>query len=134
MIEPFVLSLAAAAVGAQAASTPPIKLEVEPFAEAIEADPENRRFTHADERDGLTVFLYQPRGEDLQTPHERDEAYVVVEGTGTFVNGERRTSFEPGDVLFAAAHEEHRFEDFTDDLAVWVFFYGPERGAPEDGE
>jgi hypothetical protein len=22
----------------------------------------------------------------------------------------------------------HRFEDFTDDLAVWVIFYGPEGG------
>ena len=28
----------------------------------------------------------------------------------------------------------HRFEEFTDDLAVWVFFYGPEGGeAPDDG-
>jgi hypothetical protein len=22
----------------------------------------------------------------------------------------------------------HRFENFSDDLAVWVFFYGPEGG------
>jgi hypothetical protein len=30
--------------------------------------------------------------------------------------------------LFAAAEVEHRFENFTDDLAVWVIFYGPEGG------
>jgi hypothetical protein len=23
---------------------------------------------------------------------------------------------------------EHRFEEFSDDLAVWVIFYGPEGG------
>jgi hypothetical protein len=23
---------------------------------------------------------------------------------------------------------EHRFEEFTEDLAVWVIFYGPEGG------
>ena len=36
--------------------------------------------------------------------------------------------FGPGDCLFAAAGEVHRFEQFSDDLAVWVFFYGPEGG------
>jgi hypothetical protein len=33
----------------------------------------------------------------------------------------------PGDVLFVAAHEEHRFVDFSDDFKVWVVFYGPVR-------
>jgi hypothetical protein len=25
----------------------------------------------------------------------------------------------------------HRFEDFTEDFLVWVFFYGPEGGESE---
>ena len=33
--------------------------------------------------------------------------------------------------LFVPAGVEHRFEDFTDDLAVWVVFYGPEGGEAE---
>jgi hypothetical protein len=36
--------------------------------------------------------------------------------------------FGPGDALFAAAGEVHRFEDFTEDLLGWVVFYGPEGG------
>lgn len=76
----------------------------------------------------LTVKLYAPRGTDPQKPHTRDEAYVVVSGSGTFVHGDRRDPFGPGDFLFAAAGLPHRFEDFTDDLAVWVLFYGPEGG------
>jgi mannose-6-phosphate isomerase-like protein (cupin superfamily) len=52
----------------------------------------------------------------------------VIAGRGTFRNGGERHPFERGDVLFVAAGVEHRFEDFSDDLAVWVFFYGPEGG------
>lgn len=44
------------------------------------------------------------------------------------MNGERRDKFGPGDFLFAPAGLIHRFEDFTDDLVVWVLFYGPEGG------
>jgi hypothetical protein len=33
-------------------------------------------------------------------------------------------------MLFVGAGVEHRFEEFSDDLAVWVFFYGPEGGEP----
>ncbi len=36
-----------------------------------------------------------------------------------------------GNVLFVPAGMEHRFENFRDDLAVWVFFYGPEGGEAE---
>ena len=76
----------------------------------------------------LEVEFYKPDGVDRQTPHARDEVYVVVSGSGTFVSGGTRRPFEPNEVLFAAAGVEHRFEDFTPDFATWVFFYGPEGG------
>ena len=76
----------------------------------------------------LLVEYYAPRGVDTQRPHTRDEIYVIIAGTGWFVNGPERHPFAPGDVLFVPAGEVHRFEDFTDDFAVWVMFYGPEGG------
>jgi mannose-6-phosphate isomerase-like protein (cupin superfamily) len=76
----------------------------------------------------LEAGLYAPRGRDPQQPHARDEVYVVQAGTGWFVNGNQRHRFAPGDFLFVPAGVEHRFEDFSDDLAVWVLFYGPEGG------
>jgi mannose-6-phosphate isomerase-like protein (cupin superfamily) len=76
----------------------------------------------------LEVELYAPRGRDAQTPHDRDEVYVVVRGTGTFVHGDQRDPCAPHDVLFAPAGLEHRFEGFTSDFMVWVMFYGPEGG------
>jgi hypothetical protein len=34
----------------------------------------------------------------------------------------------PGDVLLVPAGQEHRFVDFGDDFATWVFVYGPDGG------
>lgn len=72
--------------------------------------------------------LYAPRGVDDQTPHTRDEAYVVVKGSGQFVCGDSRRAFGPGELLFVPAGVVHRFEGFTSDLTVWVIFYGPQGG------
>ncbi len=89
---------------------------------------QGRRFAQVFEHGSLTVEVYAPRGHDPQKPHTRDEAYIVVQGSGNFINGDRKMEFGPGDFLFAAAGEVHCFEDFTDDLLVWVIFYGPEGG------
>lgn len=90
--------------------------------------PGKERFVKVLEHGSMEVELYAPRGMDSQTPHARDELYVVVSGTGEFVNGPDRHSFVPGDVMFVPAGVEHRFESFTEDFAVWVVFYGPEGG------
>ena len=76
----------------------------------------------------LQVRIYAPHGRDPQAPHSRDEVYVVARGRGVFVHGTRQMPVDAGDLLFAAAGEIHRFEAFSTDFAVWVFFYGPEGG------
>ena len=48
-----------------------------------------------------------------------------MSGRGTFRNGPVSHPFQPGDVLFVPAGVRHVFEDFSDDLYVWVVFYGP---------
>ncbi len=89
---------------------------------------DGKRFVELLQHGTLSVEIYAPRGRDAQTPHTRDEAYIVVQGSGHFINGSERHPFGPGDFLFVPAGVEHRFVDFTDDLAVWVIFYGPEGG------
>jgi mannose-6-phosphate isomerase-like protein (cupin superfamily) len=90
--------------------------------------PEGKRFATVFEHGSLSVEIYAPRGADPQQPHTRDEIYFVTAGSGEYVCGATRTKFAPTDLLFAAAGLEHRFENFTDDLAVWVIFYGPGGG------
>jgi mannose-6-phosphate isomerase-like protein (cupin superfamily) len=76
----------------------------------------------------LQIEIYKPKGIDRQQPHSRDEIYVIISGSGTFLQGSERRPFEPGEILFVPAGIVHRFEDFTEDFATWVFFYGPGGG------
>ena len=90
--------------------------------------PGGQRFATVFQHGSLLVEIYAPRGIDPQKPHTRDEIYIVVTGKGEYVCGDTRQTFAPSDLLFAAAGAEHRFENFTEDLIVWVIFYGPEGG------
>lgn len=91
----------------------------------------------------MELRWFSPKRADPQIPHDRDEVYIVASGTGVFmravescpfddtvlpIQGEERVTFGPGDALFVAAGTVHRFEDFSDDFAAWVIFYGPEGG------
>ena len=76
----------------------------------------------------LEAELYAPRGSDRQRPHSRDEVYLVARGAGLFFDGHTRHEVRTGAFVFVPAGQEHRFEQFTSDFAVWVFFYGPEGG------
>jgi len=80
----------------------------------------------------MSVRYYAPHEQDRQMPHEQDEVYVVASGTGRFVNGNDRHGFAPGDVIFVPAGRVHRFEEFTNDFATWVIFYGPKGGEHND--
>jgi mannose-6-phosphate isomerase-like protein (cupin superfamily) len=97
-------------------------------AKAMLTDPDGERSAQVYAHGSLVVKMYAPRGADTPTPHARDEVYVVASGSGEFVSGGGRERFGPDDFLFAPAGVEHRFENFTDDLFVWVLFYGPEGG------
>lgn len=77
----------------------------------------------------IEVRHYAPKGVDHQAPHDQDELYFVISGSGTFERGAEKVPFAPGDVLFVGAHEPHRFSNFTDDFATWVLFYGAKKSA-----
>jgi hypothetical protein len=74
-----------------------------------------------------TLGWYAPQGIDDQTPHLRDELYIVATGTAQFRRAEEVVACAPGDLLTVAAGIEHRFEEMSPDFGVWVVFYGPAR-------
>ena len=80
------------------------------------------------QRATLHAKLSAPKVPVRQTPHEQDEIYVIIRGRGILFHDGRRDPFERGDLLFVAAGTEHQFEDCTEDLAVWVVFYGARGG------
>ena len=90
--------------------------------------PQGERFVQALAHGSMSVELYAPRGADPQQPHAQDELYFVHTGTGEFVLESQRCPVGPGSVLFVPAGRAHRFENFSDDFATWVVFWGPQGG------
>lgn len=76
----------------------------------------------------LKLEIYKPEQIDLQQPHEQDEVYIIITGSGTFLSDGKRSQYTVGDFLFVPAGVVHRFENFTEDFATWVIFYGPKGG------
>ena len=91
-------------------------------------DPGIFRFWYGIRRGTMKVGLYAPTGADTQGPHKQDELYIVIRGSGDFIKGGQRHRFAAHDVLFVEAGMTHRFEDFSDDFATWVVFWGPPGG------
>ncbi len=79
----------------------------------------------------MELGFYKPIGVDPQQPHDQDEIYIVQSGSGTFVIDDERRTFSSGEALFGPAGTVHRFEDFSDDFAAWVVFYGLPGGESE---
>lgn len=90
--------------------------------------PPDKRFTVPLAHGTMSVEVYAPLGEDNQSPHSQDELYIVIAGSADFVKGAARIAVQPQDLLFVEAGVEHRFENFSDDFATWVVFWGPEGG------
>ena len=87
--------------------------------------PEGERFAVGIEHGSMMVEHYVPIGRDTQQPHERDELYVIVAGSGMFECNGVRKPFQSGDVLFVPARAPHRFVEFSEDFATWAIFWGP---------
>jgi mannose-6-phosphate isomerase-like protein (cupin superfamily) len=62
-----------------------------------------------------------------QVPHLRDELYFAASGTARYRVEDKVTAVGSGDLLFAAAHVPHGFEDVSGDFTVWVLFYGEQK-------
>ncbi|HZV68884.1 MAG TPA: cupin domain-containing protein [Saprospiraceae bacterium] len=86
---------------------------------------ERKLFTELYSHGSLSVEIYKPLKEDLQTPHDRDEVYVIIAGHGDFISDGKKHTFKQGDFFFVPAHIEHRFENFSDDFSTWIIFFGP---------
>ena len=101
--------------------------------QALAEDPQGLPFRSLFRHGSLQVEVYKPTERDLQTPHARDEVYVVIAGSGEFIRAGHRQDFTTGEVLFVPAGVEHRFENFSDDFSTWVLFYGPDGGEEKHG-
>lgn len=66
--------------------------------------------------------IYAPHHTDDQGPHDQDEFYVVLRGSGFFETNGSKEPFGPGDLVFVEKGVDHKFTQFTPDFAVWAIF------------
>jgi mannose-6-phosphate isomerase-like protein (cupin superfamily) len=86
------------------------------------------RFFYGLRHGTMKAGIYAPQQIDTQSVHKQDELYIIISGSGDFIKRDERRRFQVNDVLFVEAGAAHRFENFTDDFATWVIFWGPDGG------
>ena len=68
------------------------------------------------------VYSLPAGATDLQSPHDEDEVYFVLSGSGRVrVEGEERP-VGPGSILYVGATSEHSFFEIDEDITLLVFF------------
>lgn len=80
-------------------------------------------FVNAFEKDGFELEFFAPRGTDYQTPHEKDEFYIIIQGAADLVKDSESVKCQPGDAVFVPAGKRHHFENISENFAAWVIFF-----------
>ncbi|MBT8401559.1 MAG: cupin domain-containing protein [Rhodothermia bacterium] len=70
------------------------------------------------------VYILPSGATDSQRPHDRDEIYYVISGTGKLVVESDTLAAVPGVALFVAANADHQFIEIGDALELLVVFGG----------
>ena len=69
----------------------------------------------------IGVYVLVAPEADQQQPHEDDELYIVLEGTGVLEVEQQQVPVREGTAVFVEAGAEHRFTAY-EHLAVLVIF------------
>lgn len=75
----------------------------------------------------IGVYVLVAPEPDRQQPHEYDEVYIVLQGSGVLEVEGSSTPLEEGGALFVPAGADHRFLAY-EQLALLVIFNGPHSG------
>jgi mannose-6-phosphate isomerase-like protein (cupin superfamily) len=101
-----------------------------PVAHAFDIEAVKRRLAagnggyevvHRSERVELGVYVLVAPEADRQQPHEDDEVYVVLEGSGTLDVEGTKVELREGHAAFVPAGADHRFSGY-EQLSVLVIF------------
>lgn len=68
------------------------------------------------------VYHLPAGSQDMQSPHDEDEVYLVLEGRARMKTGEELQDVRPGTVLYIRATETHSFFEIEEDMTLLVFF------------
>jgi mannose-6-phosphate isomerase-like protein (cupin superfamily) len=87
----------------------------------LAAESGGYEIVHGSEGLELGVYVLVAPEPDRQQPHEDDEVYVVLEGSGTLDVEGTKVELREGHAVFVPAGAEHRFVGY-EQLSVLVIF------------
>ena len=67
------------------------------------------------EDNNMQIRYFSPKGKDVQKPHQQDEVYVVVKGSGILIRGIKAITFNAGDIIFVPKNTRSVLEYVTMD-------------------
>jgi mannose-6-phosphate isomerase-like protein (cupin superfamily) len=70
---------------------------------------------------------------DLQSPHDEDEVYYVLSGSGRVEVDGAEQRVGPGSILYVEATSEHSFFEIDEDITLLVFFASGGPSVVSDG-
>lgn len=95
--------------------------DVSHVAERLAAGNGGYEVVHESQGVEVGVYVLVAPEPDRQQPHEWDEIYVVLEGTGVLTVEGEEISLTDGGAVFVRAGAEHRFSAY-EHLSVLVLF------------
>jgi mannose-6-phosphate isomerase-like protein (cupin superfamily) len=95
--------------------------DIEGAKERLAAGNGGYEIVHRSESVELGVYVLVAPEPDRQQPHEDDEVYVVLEGSGVLEVEDERLELREGHAVFVPAGAEHRFVGY-ERLSVLVIF------------
>lgn len=70
----------------------------------------------------LGMYCHRAGTGVVQDPHQEDEVYIVLSGTGAISVNDEDQMVGPGSVIYVPARVPHYFHSVTEDLRVLVMF------------
>jgi mannose-6-phosphate isomerase-like protein (cupin superfamily) len=84
---------------------------------------------HASEGLEIGVYVLVAPEPDRQQPHDDDEVYIVLEGTGILEIEGEKVELREGHALFVPAGADHRFSAYEHLCVLVIFERRPTRGS-----
>jgi len=99
--------------------------EIRPVRQRLAAGKGGYEIVHRSPGLEVGVYVLVAPEPDRQQPHEDDEVYIVLEGTGTLEVEGASFPVREGTALFVEAGADHRFTSY-ESLCVLVIFTKPD--------
>jgi len=98
-------------------------------------EPGSLRFQEILRTPSLSCSIYHlPAGsKEMQSAHEEDELYLVLEGRARLRVGDEDQLVQKGSIMYVHTACDHAFFDIDEELTVLAFFGAPLRLAQRDG-